>query len=284
MSLPTSAPRVAFQGERGAYSDEAIARHWRGAAQSVPARDCAAVVAAVASAAVDYGVVPVENTLAGSVAVAYDALIATDDVTVVGEVVLPIHHCVLALPGASLDALTVVESHPIALAQCRGFLARHPRIEARPANDTAGAALAVAARGNRAHAAIAGRAAAARSGLVVLATNVEDRADNQTRFLVVARDAAPPPHGTAARTAMVVEVDNVPGALLRLLQPLADAGLNMSKLESRPTGVPWTYQFVLEVEHPAGDATLSAAVTALRRASRSLRVLGTFAVDGAGRA
>ncbi|GJG89282.1 prephenate dehydratase [Gemmatimonadetes bacterium T265] len=277
-----AAPRVAFQGEHGAYSEEAVVAWWDGAATPVPARECADVAAAVAGGAVDYGLLPVENTLAGSVVATYDALAAADGVAVVGEVVLPIHHCVLAPAGATLASVTTVESHPVALAQCRRFLADHPWIEARAAYDTAGAARAVAERGDARVAAIAGRAAARRFGLAVLAADVEDRPDNQTRFLVLARAGdplagRPLPAGAPARTALLAVTENAPGALLRLLAPLAAAGLNLSKLESRPTGTPWTYRFFLEVEHAAGDARLPGALGAVTAAARALRVLGTFA-------
>lgn len=282
--MSTSArPRVAFQGEHGAYSEEAVRAHWgAGGARPVPARSFAAVVAAVAAGAVECGLLAVENTLAGTVFEAYDALAAAPELCVAGEVVLPIHHCVLAPRGASLAGLRTVESHPVALAQCGGFLARHPQMQALVAYDTAGAARLVAEAGDTGRAAIAGRGAAERFGLTVLAADVEDRPDNQTRFFAVARDARPPAEGRPARTALLAVTQNVPGALLRLLEPLAAAGLNLSKLESRPTGEPWTYRFLLEVEHTAGDGRLAAALAAVGRASRELRVLGSFARHGAG--
>lgn len=279
---PRAAPRVAFQGEHGAYSEEAVAAWWAGAADPVPSRECADVAAAVAAGAVDYGLLPVENTLAGSVVAAYDALAAAPGLVVVGEVVLPIHHCVLGPPGATLASLRAVESHPVALAQCRRWLADHPWVEARAAYDTAGAARAAAERGDVRVGAIAGRGAARRFGLAVLAAEVEDRPDNQTRFFALARAgdvlaARPVPAGAPARTALLAVTDNAPGALLRLLEPVAAAGLNLSKLESRPTGEPWTYRFILEVEHDGGDARLAAALAGVRAAARELRVLGTFA-------
>lgn len=283
-------PRVAFQGEHGAYSEEAVAAWWGGAAVPVPTRECADVAEAVTSGAVAYGVLPVENTLAGSVVATYDALAAAGGVIVVGEVVLPIHHCVLAPAGATLAALATIESHPVALAQCRRFLAAHPWIEPRAAYDTAGAARAVAERGDARGAALAGHGAARRFGLAVLAADVEDRPDNQTRFLVLARagDAlagAAVAAGAPARTALIAVTDNVPGALVRLLAPLATAGLNLSTLESRPTGTPWAYRFFLEVEHAAGDACLTTALGAMRGVARDLRVLGTFGrAAGAARA
>jgi prephenate dehydratase len=279
--------RVAFQGERGAYSEEAIARHWGAAADPVPARTCADVAALVAAGAADYGVLAAENTLAGSVAATADALAAAPEVAAAGEVVLPVHHCVLGVPGATLAGLRVVESHPVALAQCGRFLGRHPHVTARAGYDTAGAARDVAERGDARVGAVAGRAAAARYGLVVLAADVEDRPDNQTRFLVIAQagsaavTAAAPPAGAPARTALLAVPPNVPGALVRLLLPFAEAGLNLNTVESRPTGDPWAYRFYVEVEHAAGDARLDAALRAARRAAGdgpgALRVLGTFA-------
>lgn len=273
--------RVAFQGARGAYSDEAIEAHWRGDAEPVPARDCAEVARLVVAGEVDHGLLPLENTLAGSVTAGYDALL-TDGVTVVGEVVLPIHHCLLGLADATPEALVAVASHPVALAQCRAFLARHPHVEARAASDTAGAAKAVAERGDRRVAAIASRGAARRYGLAVLAAGIEDREDNQTRFVAIARAESAASSraiadGTPARTALVATLLDRPAALLELLRPFADVGLNVGAPVLRPTGDPWKYWFVLEVEHAAGDPRLGDAIDAVRAAGMWVRVLGTFA-------
>jgi prephenate dehydratase len=283
-------PRVAFQGELGAYSEEAVRARWGDAAEPVPARTCDDVCRLVARGDAAYGVLAVENTIAGSVTATCDALAAAPGVRAVGEVVLPIHHCVLAVPGATLGGLAALESHPVALAQCGRFLAEHPHLEARAAYDTAGAARAVAAAGDPRRAALAGRAAAARFGLAVLAAAVEDRPDNQTRFYVVApagRPAGAPDDapdalpndspGGPARTALLAVPPNAPGALVRLLEPFAAAGLNLSAIESRPTGDPWAYRFFLEVEHAAGDPALDRALGQARGAAGDLRVLGTFA-------
>jgi prephenate dehydratase len=278
---PTGArPRVAFQGERGAYSDQAVAAHWAGGAESVSARDCAEVARLVVAGEVDYGLLPIENTLAGSVTATYDALL-TEGVTVVGEVVLRIRHCLLAHPGAEPATLVAVASHPVAIAQCRAFLRRHPHLEARAASDTAGAARAVAEGRDRRVGAIASREAARRYGLAVIASGIEDRDDNQTRFVAVARGGGAAPNelapGTRARTALVATVIDEPAALVRLLLPFADAGLNVGAPVARPTGEPWTYRFVLEVDHAAGDPRLDAAIDAARSAGMTVRVLGTFA-------
>jgi monofunctional chorismate mutase len=268
--------RVAFQGELGAYSEEAVRRHWGNRAEPVPARSCADVARAVSRGDVEYGLLPIENTLAGSVVGTYDALAACKDVTVVGEVILPIHHCLLALPGASLDTLATVESHPVALAQCTRFLDRHPHIHPQAAYDTAGAARDVAARGEPTHGAIAGRGAAERFGLSVLAADIEDRPDNQTRFLALAREPVALPPGVPARTALIATTPNVPGALLHLLAPIADAGLNLSKLESRPTGEPWTYSFFIEIEHESDEPEMDAVLAEMGKVAGVLRVVGTW--------
>jgi prephenate dehydratase len=211
--------------------------------------------------------------------VSYDAIIAVPEVQAISEVVLPIHHCVLGLPGATLATLRTVESHPVALAQCAAFFARHPGIEARAAYDTAGAAGEVARAGDPARGALASAAAARRYGLDVLAADVEDRSDNQTRFLVISRAHGRPPDGLPARTILVVTAANRPGSLLRLLTPLAERGLNMSKLESRPTGEPWTYRFVLEFEHVTGDPAVEEATAAIRAAAQSCQLVGSYALD-----
>jgi prephenate dehydratase len=274
--------RVAFQGELGAYSEEAIGRLWPNDAEPVPKRELGDVVAAVAAGEVELGLLPVENTLAGSVVGSYDALAEHPSLWAVAEVTIPIHHCVLGVRGATLERLERVESHPVALAQCAAFLRAHPWIVPQAAYDTAGAARAVAERADPRVAAIAGRAAAARFALEVLAAEVEDRPDNQTRFLAVGREPARLAEGVPARTTLLLTTANVPGALYRALEPLAAHGLNLSKLESRPTGEPWSYRFFVDIEHAAGDPRLEAAVEAIGAVTHSLRRVGTYGRAAAG--
>jgi prephenate dehydratase len=270
---------VAFQGELGAYSEEAVHRFFAGEVEPVPRRSFADVGDAVASGRVDYGLLPIANTLAGSVVGSYDVL-AGGDLEVVGEVVSPIHHCVLGVPGASLEGLAQVLSHPVALAQCQLFLQARPDLEAVAFYDTAGAAQQVAEAGSVTQAAIAGRGAAERYGLTVLATDVEDRHDNQTRFLAVARPDTPPPArvrpGGGAKTALLVETDNTPGALVQILLPFAGRQVNLSKLESRPAAHPWTYRFFMEVGGDAALAPVSEALDEVRERATRLHVLGSF--------
>jgi len=273
--------RVAFQGEHGAFSEEAVRRHFGADADPEPLYSCDDVVRAVARGSVPCGLLPVENSLAGSVVATYDALLDAPGVYVTGETLLPIHHCVVAPAGARLGELALVESHPVALAQCRRWLAAHPAVEARVAYDTAGAARDVAALGDRTRAAIAGRGAAERFGLTVLAENIEDRPDNVTRFYAIAREASLPGVGTPAKTALIATTPNVPGALYHLLGPVAAAGLDLTKLESRPAGEPWRYHFILELAHVMDHELLATLLGALAAAAESLRVLGTFAAGAA---
>jgi prephenate dehydratase len=268
--------RVAFQGELGAYSEEAVVRACGPDVEAIPCRENRDVVRAVADAAVDLGVLPLENTLAGTVTASYDAIASDTGVHAVGEVVIPIHHCVLGVQGSALGRLRVVESHPVALAQCSDFLTRHSWIEVRAAYDTAGAAREVARAGDPTRGAIAGQPAATRYGLTVLAADIEDRSDNQTRFVVLARAPAPLPDGAPAKTILILSTPNRPGALVHVLAPLAEHGLNLTKLESRPTGEPWTYRFVLEFEHAAGDGAAADALEEVRAASGSLHIAGTY--------
>ena len=273
--------RVAFQGELGAFSEEAVRVFFGAAAEPVARREFADVAAAVLAGEAEFGLLPVENTLAGSVVAAYDVL-ATQPLEIVGEVVTPIHHCVLGLAGASLDGLTHVRSHPVALAQCTRWLASRPGVQAVAAYDTAGAARDVAAGGDPSLAAIAGRGAAARYGLQVLAADVEDRPDNQTRFLAVVPrggDAAAPlprPPGAAMKAALLAETANTPGALVGILAPFAARGINLSKLESRPTGEPWRYRFLIEIDADARGEDAAAALAEARAHASRLDVLGSF--------
>lgn len=267
--------RVAYQGAPGAYSEEAVRALWPDAAP-VPMRENIDVARAVECGDVDAGVLAVENTLAGSVLASYDAIVACGSLVATGETIVPIHHCVLGVPGASLGEVRWVDSHPVALAQCTAFFERNPQLAPRAAFDTAGAAEEVAQVRDPHVAAIAGRIAAWRYGLEVLEADVEDRADNQTRFLALERTPAPVTEGAAARTVLLLETANIAGALHAVLTPFAEQGINLSKLESRPTGEPWSYRFIMELEHRAGDPAMERAMASVRTVTRTRRVVGTF--------
>lgn len=269
-------PRVAFQGEHGAFSEDAVLALWP-SAEPVPCRTVADAMRAAARGDAACSVLPIENTVVGAVVQTHDALIGAPGLFAVAEVVLGIHQCLVANPGATLRTIEVVESHPVALGQCAGFLAGLPHVREQSASDTAGAARAVAESGDLRRAAIASLRAAARYGLVVLADHVEDRSDNQTRFIAVAPTRACIAPHTPARTSVIFTTGNSPGALARALDTIARHDLNLSRLESRPTGLPWTSRFFADIDHHAGDPRLDAALASLSASASTCRLVGTYA-------
>ncbi len=276
----THLPRVAFQGEAGAFSEEALLLHFDGAAHSLPRWDFHGVGDAVRSGEAEYGILPVENTLAGSVPGANDVL-AAGELAVVAEVILPIRHFLLGVPGALPDEVRRILSHPIALAQCTRALRARPRVEAVAVHDTAGAAAEVARVGDPALAAIAPHRAAALYGLEILESDLQDRDDNCTRFYIVRKGggdewASISPVRGASRTIILCELENRPGALAEILTPLAAAGIGLSRIESRPTSAPWRYRFLLELRaHVSAPEMRRALASAQIRALR-WSVLGSI--------
>ena len=269
---------VAFQGEHGAHSDEA-ARAWFGeGVETLPRHDYRDVTRAVAAGEADFGVLPIESTLSGSVGAALDALLETD-LEIEGEVVRPIHHCLLGVPGATAEGLQKVLSDPAALAQCRGFFEAHPAVEAIAVHDTAGAARLVAEGGDPAVGAIATEAAGERYGLAVLARDLQDRMDNSTRFFLVRRQgkAGPVPTLAHPKCLAVFETGDRPGALVDVLHAFARHGVNLSRLESRPGRLPWTYRFVAEIAGDPRDPRAATALEEVRTRAMSLVVRGPFA-------
>jgi prephenate dehydratase len=279
--------RVAFQGEPGAFGEEAIVRHVGTAAvETVGVATFADVCRAVEGGQVDAGVLPLENSLAGTVGDALDAL-ATGTLTVVGEVLLPIHHHLLIVPGTSLADVNRVTSHWQALAQCQAVLGRHGwRLV--PAADTAGSARELAARREPGLAAIASERAAERYGLDVALRDIADAPHNVTRFAVIRRDTAGPradelasgDDGMDYGSLLTFETGHRPGDLVRVLALLAEAGVNLSRIESRPSGEgPWRYRFLIQVSGDAAREPLRGALEGMRAHTRSLRVLGSFPID-----
>ena len=280
---------VAYQGEPGAFGEEAIIGYFGAdAVEPVPMSTFPAVCDAVEFGSADAGVLPLENSLAGTVGDALDAL-ADGSLTVVGELLLPVRHHLLVLPGVALDDVDWVASHWQALSQCERFLAGRGW-EIVPTADTAGAARELASRGDRTAAAVASERAAARYGLEIAARDIQDSSDNVTRFAVLARSEnhdLPPPAGPLASTAsggretlITFETGHRPGDLYRALGSFADAGINLSRIESRPSGGgPWRYRFLVQVSGDAAAEPLAGALTALREHTSSMRVLGSFDVS-----
>jgi prephenate dehydratase len=239
--------KFAIQGEPGSFSYEA-AKNLNPEAEIVPLPLSAEVFAALTANTVDAAVIPIENSLAGSVLEHFDLLLA-NDVRVDQETLLRIQHNLIALPGASIDTLDRVFSHPVALAQCRRFLAAHPSMRAVPAYDTAGSVKQLVETQDTRAAAIASRAAAHVYGARILEANIEDNPENFTRFFLVRRANQSTPGTNPTKISIAFSVENRPGSLVAALSALSAVGTNLTKIESRPVqGKPWDYIFYADCQ------------------------------------
>ena len=277
--------RVAFLGPPGTFTEEALQASIRGEAEQLPVATVREAVMAVQTGDVGRAVVPIENALEGSVRATLDTLAGdAPDVRIEAQVTHPIHHCLIAPPSVALDALTRVVSHPHAISQCRRFLReRLPRAERAAAASTAEAVRLVSAAGEQ-WAAIGSRLSAERYGCKILAENVEDRPDNLTRFVWLAPlgpgDESPlAPIDAPTKTSVVFWGfdDDSPGALVGVLSELAQRGVNLTKIESRPRRVRLGhYMFFADLDGAASDGPVRDALEALRRRVETLRVLGSY--------
>jgi len=266
---------VAIQGEAGSFSHAAALAIHGDVIRLLPCATFVELFRAVQGGDAISGVVPIENTLAGSVHENYD-LLSAHALHVAGETELRIRHCLIAAPRTTLPDVRRVASHPVALAQCRRFFTTHPELVAVPAYDTAGSVRDLMAGGADAEAAIASKLAAELYGAAVLEENLEDHAENYTRFLVVTREPAARERGAATKTALLVALGSGPGTLHRALGVFAARGLNLTKIESRPLpGRPWEYLFYLDVVD-SGQGGLADALDELRAFAFGVRILGTY--------
>lgn len=280
---------IAYAGEPGAFAEDAVLAAFPDAERrAVPG--FAEVFAAVVAGEADRGVVPIENLVNGTVRETYDLLLR-HDLEIVGEIVVPVRLCLAALPGQSLDAIERVYSHIQALGQAEPFL-RQRRWTLLTTYNTAGAGKLIVERGEQGAAAVLSPRAAASLGLEILAEGIEEVPDNRTRFLVLARPtvAAHPGDGAASpasppaarrparsRTTLVFGVRNEPGTLLEALGTFARRGLNLSKLESRPSrGAAWEYVFWADLDGSVDEPAIAEALAELRTTSTMVRVLGSY--------
>ncbi len=273
---------VTFQGERGAFGEHAI-RHWfAGEVSAQPVTDFRSVFDSVLQGRARFGMLPIENSLTGSIHENYDLLLQYPDLRIVGEQKIRIVHNLIVLKGAGLADIRRVYSHPQGLAQCARFLDTHPEWERVAFYDTAGAVRYVADTGAKENAAIASEEAARVYGLTVLRQGLETNVQNYTRFFVIAREeqALPPEAGSRrpGKASLCFAVADQPGALFKALKVLAERGLNMQKLESRPIhGKPWQYLFYIDVNLPEDMGVFLQGMEELKSVSEDLRVLGTYA-------
>jgi prephenate dehydratase len=269
--------RVAFQGEAGAFSEAAAVQLLGEGITTVPRATFDGTFAAIKDGSAEALLVPVENSLAGSVVRVFDLLLESP-LQIIAETILPIEHHLIGCPGATLAEIRSVASHPMALAQCERLFTDHPSWKRVPAEDTAGSVREVLARQDKSSAAIAGRRAAEHYRGAILAESVQDNAENFTRFvlLVPASEAAGVASSNGHKMSIAMRLAHRPGALLASLEPFARHEVNLLKIESRPIhGRPWEYQFFLDVEseRPGG---LEQALAEVRSATAELRVLGRY--------
>jgi prephenate dehydratase len=266
--------RVAFQGERGAFSEEAAVRLLGEKIELAPRPTFESLFAAIHEGAADLILAPIENTLAGSVHRSYDLLLESE-LTIIAEVVNPIVLCLIGPPGARMEDVRSVESHPVALAQCEHFFAGHPSIRRVVADDTAGSVRNVVHSRDTSRAAIAGRRAAEVYGGVSLREHLEDDRANFTRFLLLS--AAPKTPQGANKLSLVLRLAHRPGSLRAALEPFAIRGINLMRIESRPIpGQPWEYRFYLDLAASTEDAEVRKALEELRQLGNDVRVLGCY--------
>jgi prephenate dehydratase len=272
MNTETRKLTVAFQGEHGAFSEEACRRHFGQDVQTLPCRTFEDIFAAVDEGRADYGTVPVENSTAGSINKSFDLLL-DHDLKLHGEIMLRVHHNLLTVRG-NAGTLTQVRSHPQALAQCESYLNRH-RYTAVPWYDTAGSAKDLAADPQPGVGVIASRLAAEVYGLEIVDEHIEDLPNNYTRFFVVGR--GDPPRTPNSKTSLVFAVPNTPGSLYQALGEFANRNVNLTKLESRPRrNRPWQYVFYLDLDGHWQDPAISAAVVSLLNRAAFVKLLGSY--------
>ncbi|MGB0081004.1 MAG: prephenate dehydratase [Terracidiphilus sp.] len=266
--------KIAIQGEPGSFSHEAALKLVAGA-EIVPCALSAEVFRALDEGAVDAAAIPIENSLAGSVLEHFDLLLK-HDVKVVEETLVRIRHNLIATPGVSIGEIERVLSHPVALAQCRQFLAAHPKMKAMAFYDTAGGVKQLMETRERNVAAIASEAAAATYGAEILQRDIEDSPENYTRFFLVRRAAKAETDAEANKMSIAFTLENRPGSLVAALTALSAVGTNLTKIESRPVhGKPWEYIFYVDCQ--IGSSTEGTrALEALDAHCGMLKELGRY--------
>jgi len=266
--------RIGYQGATGAYSEAAALRAWPHA-EALPFAAFEDVFEAVATGRVSHGILPVENSIGGSIHQNYDLLLERD-LPIVAETELAVVHNLLALPGTDIGAIRRVFSHPQALAQCERFLRTLPGVEIVATYDTAGSARLVREGELRETAAVASARAAEVFGLDVLRAGIQDFEDNITRFLVISKN--PEPLGTPDKTSLAFAVRNEPGSLFKALSVFALRDIDLMKLESRPIrGTPWEYLFYVDLAAARDELRCGRAIVHLAESARWVKTLGSYA-------
>ena len=265
--------KVAFQGEPGAYSEQAVYGYF-GPVETFPCVSFDDAFGAVSGGGADFALIPIENSLAGSVHQNYDLLLR-HELPIVGEYFLRVRHCLIALPGVKKDDVRRVISHPQALGQTAGYLRAMRGVTAEPVFDTAGGVKMLMDSGDRTTAAVASRRAAELYGMEILDEGIEDDPENYTRFLAIGRTPVAPKED--AKTSIVFSLSNLPGALFKAMSVFALREIDLTKIESRPlVGKPWEYLFYVDFVGSTAEGAVRKALDHLAEYALTLRVLGCY--------
>ncbi len=265
--------RVAFQGERGSFSEAAALGILGENCQTVPCQTFEDLYKAIDEGKADYILSPLENSLVGSVHRCYDLLLHSS-LHIVAEIILPISHFLVGLPDADLDTITTVESHPVALAQCERFFAAHPNLTGVAADDTAGSVRRIVESGDKTRAAIGGKRTAEIYGGKILREHIEDHAENYTRFVLLSPNAG---DDSGSKISLIVRLKHQPGALHNALRPFVRRGIDLMKIESRPIkGAPWQFNFYFDLKMPSSESELRGALEEIQAQAEEVRYLGRY--------
>jgi prephenate dehydratase len=265
---------VTFQGERGAYSEMATLQYFPNA-KVLPKKSFQDVFDSIETSEANYAVVPIENSIEGSINETYDLLLQTKTI-VTGEIYQRVRHCLIVNKGATLDELEAVYSHPQAIAQCRNYL-QLKRLDSVPTYDTAGAVKMIKEKIIMNAAAIASRRAAEIYDMDVLEEGIEDRKNNFTRFLVLSKTKTKTKPTGHDRTSIIFSVKHLPGALFGILKEFSSREINLTRIESRPTKeTPWEYNFYVDFEGHCDDETIKKALQSIKNKTAFFKILGSY--------
>src|SRR5436190_270425 len=266
--------RVAFQGARGAFSEAAALKLLGNEIVLTPRPTFESLFTAIEDGSADIILAPIENSLAGFVHACFDLLLETR-LYICAEVIIRVNHYLIGCQGAVFEQIRTVESHPVALEQCRRFLAANPQIHRIAAEDTAGSVARIVAAGDSTRGAIAGKLAAEEYGGVILREHLEDSSENYTRFLLLTPESRRV--DGADKISLVIELPHRPGALHHALEPFARRDIDLLKIEGRPAkGRPWEYCFYLDLAGTLDDEGVASALNELREGKVEVRILGAY--------
>ena len=266
--------RVAFLGARGTFSEEAAKKLLGESCKTVSRPTFEELFKAIDEKAADYILAPFENSLVGSVHRCHDLLLESS-LNIVAEIILPISHFLIGCDGASLESVKIVESHPVALAQCERFFAANPQIKRVATNDTASSVKRIVTDGDTSRAAIAGKRAADIYKGSIIKEYLEDHTENYTRFILLTQNPEISERGR--KISLLIKLAHRPGALHDALRPFVRRGIDLLKIESRPVKEsPWQYNFYLDVQAPASESELRGALAEIREQAETVRYLGRY--------